>query len=73
MAGGFKDQATDIVMVVVLVLVVAAMALIIPDSITSAGFTGAAATIVGLIPMMIPVAVIVMLVMRLISGLKGAA
>lgn len=60
-------------MVVVMVLVVAAMAVIIPDSITAAGFTGASATIVGLIPMMIPVAVIVMLVMRLVSGLKGAA
>jgi hypothetical protein len=48
------------------------MALVIPDAITDAGFTGAAGTLVALIPMMIPVTVIVSLVMNLISGLKGS-
>jgi hypothetical protein len=68
---GFMDQAVEIIMLVVMVLVVSAMALLIPAAITAAGFTGAAATIVALITMMFPIAVIVTIVMHLTSSLKG--
>jgi hypothetical protein len=67
----FKSGAVDIVMLVVMVLVVVALAQILPASITAAGFTGAAATIVGLITMMVPVSVIIVFVMRLIHSIQG--
>lgn len=68
----FENRAIDVIMIVVMVLVTAAMALVIPGAIEDAGFTGASGTLVALIPMMIPVTVIVSLVMNLISGLKGS-
>ena len=69
----YKDAAVDVIMLVVATMIVAAMALTVPSAITAAGFTGAAATIVGLIPMIIPVSIIVMYVMRLIHALGQGA
>ncbi len=65
MADKFETEAIEVVLTVVMVLVVAAMSVMLPSMITAAGFTGASAVVVGLIPMMIPISVIVVLVMRL--------
>lgn len=71
MAGKFETEAIEVVLMVIMVLVVSAMSVTIPPMITAAGFTGAAAVIVGLIPMMIPISVIVVLVMRLARSFKA--
>ena len=67
----FLNKTTDIILLVLMILVVSSMALILPGMITQAGFTGAAAYIVAMIPMMIPISVIVVAVMDLVESFKG--
>lgn len=64
-----ESQAQDILMLIITVVVTAVMALILPDLITAAGYTGSSATIVGLIPMFIPVAVVLAIVGKMFGFL----
>lgn len=53
-----RQQAEFIVMLMISIVVVAAMSTMLPALITNAGFTGAAATLVALIPVFIPIGMV---------------
>jgi hypothetical protein len=65
-----EDNAIEIVMIIISIVVIGIMAQILPGLIAASGFTGASATIVGLIPMFIPVAVIMACVAKMFGFLN---
>lgn len=61
----YEGMARDVLMLIITVVVVGVLSLILPSMITAAGYTGSAATIVALIPMFIPVALVLAMVAKM--------
>lgn len=66
---GVEEQAVEVLMIIISIIVVAVLSLILPTLIASAGYTGAAATIIALIPMFIPIGIILAVVSKMFGFL----
>jgi hypothetical protein len=65
----YEGMAQDVLMLIITVVVVAVLSLVLPGIIETAGYTGSAGTIVALIPMFIPVALLLAMVGKMFGFL----